>query len=196
METDTPEQQQPNEPTKHTRVRLASPRKQLERSIQKMTKLSETAMKPEKLVDLLTTLSGHQAKLLEMDRDAKQDSLVEENKQLKSELAAAKTQSDDAIQRMQEQMNGERLKCETEIKTLNSQILALQKQNAELMSANNALKSENSELTQKVQSLQEENAELQVTIKELKSRTYQELLAEARAKLEEEKRLLAGETLG
>jgi hypothetical protein len=103
MEKHKPEQEQPNEATKRTRVRLASPKKQLERTIQKLTKLSdtaklrETAMKPEKLVDLLTTLSALQVKLLDMDKDAKdarRDALIEENKRLKSELAARPTDED------------------------------------------------------------------------------------------------------
>ena len=102
METDTPEQPS-KEPTKR-RVRLASPRKQLERTIQKMTKLSETAetaMKPEKFVDLMTTLARLQVKLLDIDRDEKDadhKALIEENKRLKSELASRPTDEDIQIQ--------------------------------------------------------------------------------------------------
>jgi len=180
---DTPEQQ-PKEPAKHTRVRLASPRKQLERTIQKMTKASETQMKPEKLVDLLTTLAGIQGKLLDMDRDAKQDALIEENERLKSELAAAKTQSDDAVQRMSEQINSERLKNFTEVEALKSQNATLQAKNAELMTTNSELKSAKSELTEKVQSLQLENEESQYTINTLKLRGPKELIAEAREKMD------------
>ena len=178
---DTPEQQA-NKPAKHTRVRLASPRKQLERTIQKMTKLSETPMKQEKLVDLLTTMAGLQVKLLDMDMEAKLQTLVEENEQVKSELAAAKTQRDDAIQRMLEQINGERCKNKAELKTLNSQIATLQAQNAELMTTNNTLKAKNSELTEQVPRLILENAELELKIKTLESRTAEELYAEATAK--------------
>jgi chromosome segregation ATPase len=185
MEMDTPEQQT-NKPAKHTRVRLASPRKELERTIQKMKKLSETAentMKPEKLVDLLTTMAGLQVKLLDMDMEAKLHDLVDENEQVKSELAAAKTQRDDAIQRMLEQINGERRKNEAELKTLNSQIATLQAQNAELMTTNNTLKSKNSELTEEVPRLILENAELELKIKTLESRSPQELMDEVNAKL-------------
>jgi hypothetical protein len=181
MEMDTPEEER-KEAAKNTRVRLASPRKQLERTIQKMTKLSDTPMKPEKLVDLLTTLAGLQVKLLDLDRDTKLDALIEEIKQLKSEQVAAENQRDAAMQRMLEHINGERLKNEAELKTLNSQIATLHVQNAELMKTNNALKSENSELTLQVPSLQLQNAELQLTIKTLESRTAEELYAEARAK--------------
>src|SRR5690348_5787484 len=181
MEMDTPEHQT-NNSAKRTRVRLGSPRKELERTIQKMKKLSETAenaMKPEKLVDLLTTMAGLQVKLLEIDMDA----LIEENEQLKSELAAVKTQSDDAIQRMQQQINGERFKKEAELKTLNSQITTLQAQNAELMTTNDGLKSKNSQLAEQVKSLEMTNVELQTTVATLETKTLQELLAEARAKM-------------
>ena len=185
MEMDTPEQQT-NEPAKQTRVRLASPRKELERTIQKMKKLSETAenaMKPEKLVDLLTTMADLQVKLLDLDRDAQLDALIEENEQLKSELTAAKTQSDEAIQRMQEQMNSERFKNVAELQRLNSQIATLQAQNAELMTTNNELKSKNSELATQVSTLKSENTDLQLSIATLESKTHLELFAEARAKM-------------
>jgi hypothetical protein len=182
MEKDTPEQQQPDEPTKHTRVRLASPRKQLERTIQKMAQLSETPMKAEKQVDLLTTMAGLQVKLLDMDRDAKLDAFIEEIEQLKSELAASKNQSDAALQRMLEQINGERLKNEAEVRTLKAQTATLQAQNAEIMTSNAALKSEKSELILQVPTLRVQIAELKLAIKTLESRTAEELYAEARAK--------------
>ena len=188
---DTPEQQT-NEPAKRTRVRLASPRKELERTIQKMKKLSETAenaMKPEKLVDLLTTMAGLQVKLLDLDRDEQLDSLIEENEQLKSELTAAKTQSDEAIQRMQEQINSERFKNVAELKRLNSQIATSQAQNAELMTTNNEFKSKNAELATKVSTLKSENTDLQLAVATLESKTPQELYAEARAKMERLKAL-------
>lgn len=181
---DTPEQQT-NEPAKRTRVRLASPRKELERTIQKMKKLSETAenaMKPEKLVDLLTTMAGLQVKLLDLDMDEQLDSLIEENEQLKSELTAAKTQSDEAIQRMQEQINSERFKNVAELKSLNSQIATSQAQNAELMTTNNEFKSKNAELATKVSTLKSENTDLQLAVATLESKTPQELYAEAREK--------------
>jgi chromosome segregation ATPase len=181
MEMDTPEQQV-NNCAKRTRVRLASPRKQLERTIQKMTKLSESPMKPEKQADLLTTMAGVQAKLLDIDRDAKLDTLIEAKEQLQSELAAVKTQSDDAIQRMQEQINGERFKKEAGLKMLNLQITTLQGQNAELATTNDGLKAKSSQLAEEVKSLQLTNSKLQVRVAELESRTPLELLAEARAK--------------
>ncbi len=181
MEMDAPERES-KEPRKRTRVRLAEPRKQLERTIQKMTKLSETPMKAEKLVDLLTTMAGLQVILLDMDRDAKLDALIEQNEQLKLELAAAKGESDDAIQRMREQINRERCKNEAELKTLNSQIATLQAQNAELMTTNNTLESKNSELSLQVPSLKLDIAELQLKIKTLESRTSAELFAAAGAK--------------
>jgi hypothetical protein len=84
MEMNTPEQQ-PREPVKRTRLRLAAPRKQLERTIQKITKLSDTPMKPEKLVDLLTALLGAQLKLLDIDMKAKHDAVTQENGQLKEQ---------------------------------------------------------------------------------------------------------------
>jgi FtsZ-binding cell division protein ZapB len=179
---DTPEQQ-PKEPSKRTRVRLASPRKQFERTIQQMAKLSETPMKPEKLVDLLTTLSAHQVKLLDIDRDTKQDALIEENKQLKGKLAAANNQSDDAIQRIRDQVDSLRLTNFTEVEALKSQNATLQAENTELAKTNDALKSEKSKLTQKMQSLERENAELQLTIKKLELREPKELLEEVDTKL-------------
>ena len=192
---DTPEQE-PKEPTKHTRVRLAAPRKQLERTIQKMTKLSETAenaMKPEKLVDLLTTLAGLQVKLLDTDRDAKQDALIEENERLKSELAARPTNNE--IYELKNQLEWRNMQFEplqNEVATLKSQSANLQEQNTELVTTNNELKSTNSKLTQQVQTLQEENAKLQCAVMELTSRTPGELLAEASAKMDEQKRILGG----
>lgn len=182
---ETPEQQT-NNLAKRTRVRLASPRKELERTIQKMKKLSETAenaMKPEKQVDLLTTMAGIQVKLLDLDRDSKLDALIEENEELKSELANTKTQSDDAIKRMLKQINDERSKNEAALKTLNSQIATLQAQSAELMTTNDGLTSKNSQLVEQVKNLQLANSELAITIAELSSRTPVELLAEARAKM-------------
>jgi hypothetical protein len=189
MEMDTPEQLL-KEPTKHTRVRLAAPKKQLERTIQKMTKLSEAAMKPEKLVDLLIWMGRLQVRLLDMDRDekgAKKDALIEENERLKSELAARPPNdpSDDAARRMLERLNSEHLKrVESEVATLKSQSATLQTQNAELLTSNSELRSADSELTQQVQNLQLRNLELQLTIKQLELRTPTELLAEAQAKMD------------
>lgn len=186
--------QKPKEPAKRTRVRLAAPRKQLERTIQKMTKLSETtkvyetAMKPEKLVDLLTTLSSLQIKLLDLERDAKdeqQHALIEENKRLKSELATRPTDEDIQLKLMLARLDGSdsgRLKhLEGEVETLKSQSATLHAENNELAKTNNGLKSENSQLVEQVQSLQLTNSELQLTIKTLESRTPQELMADARA---------------
>jgi hypothetical protein len=179
---DTPEKE-PKEPAKHTRVRLASPRRQLEHTIQKMTKLSETPMKAEKLVDHLKTLSEIQVKLLDMDRDGKQNALIEENERLKSELAAEKNQSDDERQRLREQMDSERLRNFSEVEALKLQNATLQAKNAELSTNNSELKSVNSELAEKVQSLQMENGERQLTIMRLQTRTPRELLDEATAKM-------------
>jgi FtsZ-binding cell division protein ZapB len=185
---DTPEQQS-DKPTKHTRVRLASPRKQLERTIQKMTKLSETAMKPEKLVDLMTTLASLQARLLDMDRDAKDDkhkTLIEESERLKSELAARPTDEDIQLQLMLAKLNGsdsgllQQLKGEVE--TLKSKTAKLEAENTELSTTYNGLKSENSQLVEQVQSLQLTNSELQLAILELQTRTPQQLIDEAKAK--------------
>jgi FtsZ-binding cell division protein ZapB len=196
MKMDSPEQP-PKEPTKHTRVRLASPRKQLERTIQKMAKLSETAMKPEKLVDLMTTLAGLQVRLLDMDRDAKDaqhEALIQENERLKSELAARPTDEDIQIQLTLAKLNGsdsgllQRLKGEVE--TLKSQSTTLRAENAELAKTNSGLNSENSQLVEQVRSLQVTNAELQLHKLKLESRTWQELLAEAQAKMDEFKAIL------
>lgn len=140
-------------------------------------------MKAEKQVDLLTTMAGLQVRLLDMDRDAKLDALIEENQQLRAELAAAKTQSDDAMQRMREQLSTERLKNEAEVKALKSQTTILHSQNDELMTTNDALKSEKSELIQQVPTLKLEIAKLQLAIKESESKTAEELLDEATAKL-------------
>jgi chromosome segregation ATPase len=190
MEMDTPEHQ-PDKPTKHTRVRLASPRKQLERTIQKMTKLSETAMKPEKLVDLMTTLAGLQVRLLDMDRDAKDaehKALIEESERLKSELAARPTDADIQAQLMLARLNGSDSgllrQLQGEVETLKARTAKLEAENTELSKTNNELTAANAELTQQVQSLQLENAELQLTIIKLESRTADELYAEAHAKAE------------
>ena len=185
---DTPEQQ-PDKPTKHTRVRLASPRKQLERTIQKMTKLSETAMKPEKLVDLMTTLAGLQVRLLDMDRDAKDakhKALIEESERLKSELASRPTDEDIQVQLMLAKLEGsdsgllQQLKGEVE--TLKSRTAKLEAENTELSTTNNGLTAANLELTQQVQRLKLEIAELQYSIKKLELREPEELWAEATAK--------------
>jgi len=181
---DTPKQP-PNEPTKRTRVRLASPRKQLERTIQKMTKLSETTMKSEKLVDLLTWMGKLQLRLLDMDEDANKDALVEENERLKSELASRPTSNplDDESKRMLERLDNEHLKKLTEeVETLKSQSATLRAQNAALSTEKNELRLENSEIMQKLQNLQLTNLELEVSIKTLQSRTTEELLAEIHAK--------------
>jgi hypothetical protein len=106
MKMDTPEQQS-KEPASR-RVRLAAPKKQLERTIQKMNKLSETAMKPEKLVDLLIWMGRLQIRLLDMDRDAKDakmDALINENERLKSDLTARPMKDlDDQARRMLERL--------------------------------------------------------------------------------------------
>jgi hypothetical protein len=158
-----------------------------------MTKLSETAetaMKPEKFVDLLTTLAGLQVKLLDIDRDAKDaehEALTEENERLKSELAARPTDEDIQVKLMLANLKGgdsgllQQLKGEVE--TLKSQSTKLQAENTELSTNNSALKSTNCELTEKVQTLLLENEELQLTIKTLESRTPQQLIDEARSKL-------------
>jgi predicted nuclease with TOPRIM domain len=192
MEMDTPEQQS-KEPAKR-RVRLASPRKQLERTIQKMTKLSETAetaMKPEKFVDLVTTLAGLQVKLLDIDRDAKDaehEALIEENERLKSELAARPTDLDIQAKLMLAKIRGSDSgllqQLEGKVETLKSRSAELQAENTELSTSNSVLKSTNSELTERVQSLLLENAKLQLTIKKLETRTPQELIDEAQSKLE------------
>jgi len=188
---DTPEQQ-PKEPAKHSRVRLASPRKQLERTIQKMTKASEIPMKPEKLVDLLTTLAGIQVNLLDMDRDAKKDALIEEIEQLKSELAARPTNNErDELKSTLELRNAQLKALEREVETLKSQNVKLQAENTELATINNGFKSVRSKLDQ----LELENGELRLTIAKLESRTPEELIAEVNAKLKEKKCLLGGETL-
>jgi hypothetical protein len=192
MEKDAPEQE-PIEPEKRTRVRLAAPRKQLERTIQKMTKLSETtkvsetAMKAEKLVDLLTTLSALQIKLLDLDRDSKneeQHALIEENERLKSELAARPTDEDIQLKLMLARLDGNdsgRLKkLEGELETLKSLNATLQNEKTELLTTNGELKSGNSELSQQVQSLQLQNAELEYAITKLESQTREELLARIR----------------
>jgi len=186
---DTPEQP-PKEPPKRRRVRLALPRKQLERTIQKMTKLSETPMKPEKLVDLMSTLAGLQGRLLDMDRDAKQDALMEEKKRVESELAALSTRiaSDNSERHRLEWENicarrKEKEEFDVELKRLKSDNATLQAEKAELLKTNSGLQSANAELTQKVQSLELKNGELQLTIRKLESRTIEELLAEARALL-------------
>jgi FtsZ-binding cell division protein ZapB len=163
MEMDTPEQP-PKEPTKHTRVRLASPRKQLERTIQKMAKLSEIAMKPEKLVELMTTMAGVQVRLLDMDRDAKDakhakhEALIQENERLKSELAARPTDEDIQIKLMVAKLNGGNSgllqQLQGEVETLKSQSTTLRAENTELAKTNNGLKAENSQLVEQVQSLQ------------------------------------------
>jgi hypothetical protein len=184
MEKDKREQEEPNEPAKHTRVRLASPRKQLERTIQKMTKVSETAMKPEKLVDLLTTLSALQVKLLDMNRDtkeAKHDALIEENERLKLELAARPTDEDIQVKLMLAKLHGSK-QLAGEIETLKSHIAKLQAENAELSTINSGSKPTNSDPTE-MQRLLLENAKLQLTITKLESRTTQELLDELNAKL-------------
>lgn len=185
---DTPEQP-PKEPTKHTRVRLASPRKQLERTIQKMAKLSEIAMKPEKLVDLMTTMAGVQVRLLDMDRDAKDakhEALIQENERLQSELAARPTDEDIQIKLMVAKLNGGNSgllqQLQGEVETLKSQSTTLRAENTELAKTNNGLKAENSQLLEQVQSLQQTNLKFQLTIATLESRTPMELLAEARAK--------------
>jgi chromosome segregation ATPase len=189
MEMDTPKQP-PNERTKRTRVRLASPRKQLERTIQQMTKLTETAMKQEKKVDLVTTLAGIQLRLLEMDREAmdlKKDALVEENERLKSELAARPTDEDIRVRLMLAKLDGtdssslQQLKGEVE--TLKLRSAKLQAENTELSTNNSALKSTNSELAEKMQKLRLENAELQLTIKTLESRTPQQMIDEWKSRL-------------
>jgi len=189
MEMDTPKQP-PNEPKKRTRVRLASPRKQLERTIQQMTKLSETAMKQEKKVDLVTTLAGIQLRLLEMDREAmdvKKDALVEENERLKSELAARPTDEDIQVQltlakldvtdsSLVQQLKGE-------VETLKSRSAELQAENTDLSTNNSALKSTNCELTEKMENLRLENAGLQLTIKTLESRTPQQMIDDWKSRL-------------
>jgi hypothetical protein len=186
MEMDTPEQQI-NKPTMRTRVRLASPRKELERTIQKMKKLSETAenaMKPEKMVDLLTTMAGLQAKLLDIDRDAKLDALIEENEQLKSELAARPTDEAIQVKLMLAKVDIGRLKqLEGEVETLKSQSETLHAENTALAKSNKDLTSENSQLVEQVQSLQLMNSKLELNIKTLELRSPQELLAEVNAKL-------------
>jgi 3-oxoacyl-[acyl-carrier-protein] synthase III len=109
--------------------------------------------------------------------------LIKENEQLKLELAAAKAQSEDAVaQRMHEDLarfgnNADKLT------TLNSQIATLQAQNAELMTVNETLKSKDSELTRQVQDLTMENTDLNSEILRQQSRTPEELLAEATAKM-------------
>ncbi len=183
---DTPEHQT-NNSVKRPRVRLASPRKELERTIQKMKNLSESAenaMKPEKQVDLLTTMAGLQAKLLDLDRDAKLDALIEENEQLKSELADRPTDEAIQMQLMLARVDIARLKqLDGEVETLKSQSATLRAENTALAKTNNGLKSENSQLAEQVQSLQLTNSELQRNIKTLESRAPQELLDEAKAKL-------------
>jgi FtsZ-binding cell division protein ZapB len=146
-------------------------------------------MKPEKLVDLLTTLSALQVKLLDMDKDAKdarRDALIEENKRLKSELAARPTDEDIQVKIMLAQLKGSdsgRLKqLEAEIEALKSQSVTLHAENTELAKTNNSLKSENSQLVEQAQKLQQTNSDLELTITTLESRTVEELLAEARAK--------------
>jgi len=182
----TPEQQS-KEPAKR-RVRLAAPKKQLERTIQKMTKLSETAMKPEKLVDLLIWMGRLQIRLLDMDRDAidaKKDALIDENERLKSELAARpmKDSLDDEAQRMLDRQNREHLeKLQNEVAKLRLQSASLLAENTELTKTSNGLKSANSQLGEQVQSLEGKNAELQLAIKTLESRTPQQLIDEARSK--------------
>jgi hypothetical protein len=190
MEMDTPEQQ--SKESAKRRVRLASPRKQLERTIQKMTKLSETAetaMKPEKFVDLMTTLAGLQVKLLELFRDAKEvehEALTDENERLKSELAARPTDEDIQVKLMLAELkrsdSGLLQQLKGEVETLKSQIAKLQAENTELSTNNSALTSTNCELTEKMQRLLLEKAELQLTITKLETRTPQELLAEASAR--------------
>jgi hypothetical protein len=91
-----------SEPTKR-RVRLAAPRKQLERTIQQMTKASEREMKPEKLVDLLCEMGGMQKLLLQIDTDAKTDALKIENDQLREELATLKANPPDPLAPEKEQ---------------------------------------------------------------------------------------------
>jgi chromosome segregation ATPase len=180
---DKPEQP-PQEPTKHARVRLAAPKKQLERTIQKMTKLSETAMKPEKLVDLLIWMGRLQVRLLDMDRDAKKDALVEENERLKSELAARPTNNDtdDGLKTILEWRNGQLKDLEGDVTKLKSDGVKLQTENTELATTCSELKSANSELNQTVQRLIEEKAEMEFTIMTLETRTPQELMNEALAK--------------
>jgi len=181
---DTPEQTPPKTPTKRTRVRLASPRKQLERTIQKMEKLSDAAMKPEKLVDLTTTLAGLQVRLLDIDRDAKLDALIEENERLKSELARPiHNDTDDGSEILLEARNQRLKDLEGEVETLKSRTEKLEAEKTELSTTNNGLKSENSQLAGQVQSLQLTNSELQLAILELQTRTPQQLIDEANAKL-------------
>jgi hypothetical protein len=189
MEMDIPEQP-PKEPTKRTRVRLAAPKKQLERTIQKMAKLSEAGMKPEKLVDMLIWMGRLQVRLLDMDKDekeAKKDALIEENERLKSELAARPTDEEVKIKIAVARLNGidsGRLKeLEGEVETLKSKSSALQDENAELLATNSDLKSANLKLTQQAQSLQDHNAELQYAIKKQELKTPQELIVELKAKL-------------
>jgi predicted nuclease with TOPRIM domain len=192
MEMDMPERQA-KEPAKR-RVRLASPRKQLERTIQKMTKLSETAetaMKPEKFVDLMTTLAGLQVKLLDIDRDAKDaehEALIEENERLKSELAGRPTDQEIQVKLMLAKIKGSdggRLQqLEGEVATLKSRSAELQAENTKLSTNDSTLESTNSELTEKMRRLTLENAQLQLTIKTLESRTPKQLIDEARSKLE------------
>ena len=183
---DTPEQKT-KKPAVRTRVRLASPRKELERTIQKMKKLSEATentMKPEKQVDLLTTMADLQAKLLDIDRDAKVDALIKENEQLKLELAARPTDEVIQMQRMFAKVDIERLKqSEGEVETLKSLSATLHAENTAFAKINNALKSENSEFIEQVESLQLTNKELQLKIKTLESRTPQEVLDDLNAKL-------------
>jgi hypothetical protein len=172
-----------------TRIRLASPRKQLNRTIQKMTKLSERDMKPEKLVDLLIRMSELQARLLDIERDATRDKLIVENERLKSDLAArsdspqAATLDDDALQMLAVCYGAREKTLEAEVENFKSQNSILEQRNSELHDANAALLTANSESSRRVQTLEQENIALQEELLRLQSRTFDELMAEVRSRL-------------